>query len=417
MATKYQEKLEEMRAKTVAAHRIVEEKPNLDWTIEEVEKFQTDQKDLERIGKELEPLKAIHDAAEAQKQWLQGFRTAVDPIGFDMSGGALKEGNGDYELKTLGEIFTSTEEYKAHRSESNPHFGYDVGQHTARTQQKASEQKATITTTAGFAPFIPRQARVQEYAIRRTVVADLMPNTNITAPSVSYMEETTFTNAAAPVAEDGTKQPSTIVWTARNVPVEVIAHYVVITEQQLEDVPQMQSTIDNRLTVMLMLAEEGQLMNGNGTSPQLDGFYHKAGQTQSGSGLEPVDAIYKAFTKIRATAFAEPDGVVIHPSDWEAIRLMRADGATGVYLFGSPSEAGPETIWGKKAVVTTAATENTALVGDFGLYSELFRKMGIRIEVGRINDDLIKNRLTVRAEERVTLVVYRTTAFCTVTNI
>lgn len=419
---KYQTLLAELQEKTKLAHRIVEDKPDLNWTTEEVEKFQQDQKELEDIGKQLDPLKKIHDAAESQRRRMEEWNTPVDRVGFGMPGDG-KPGE-EKAPRTLGEMFIATPEYKAGQHQSNPRINVTIPGVTlidhkqARDRQQDAEFKTTITAGSSYAPFVTRRPRMIEFAIRRTTVGDLMPNTAITESSVKYMEETTFTNNAAAVAENAAKPESALAWTERTAPVEVIAHYIPVTEQILRYESRMRSMIDNRLVVMLELAEENALLNGNGTPPQIMGFYNKPSvQTQSGAGIEIVEAIYKAFTKVRSTGFAEPDAVVIHPNDWEAVRLMRADGATGVYLFGNPSEAGPETIWGKQTAITTAATENTALTGDFGLYSELFRNGGIRVEVDRINDDFIKNKLTVRAEEYITLAIYRATAFCLVTNI
>lgn len=420
MATKYQEALGRYEAKLAEVHRIIDEKPDYNWSEQEVEAWQAGQKELADLNAEVQRWREVDEqVASVKRARDEARRPAAGGVGFSAEGDDARSrarSEDEPEAKSWGEMFVQSDAYKRGRGQTNPAYGIDLETHTLTAQKGLA--KATITTAAGFAPYPARQARVVDYAVRRTMVGDLMPNINTNDSSIIYMEETTFTNNAAPVAEDGAKPESALAWTQRSVPVEVIATYVVISEQQLEDVDRMQATVDNRLTVMLQLAEESQLLNGTGSTPQLQGFYNKSGvQTQSGSGIDAVDAIYKGFTKVRHTGFAEPSAVVLHPNDWEPIRLMRTDGGAGVYIFGSPAEAGPETIWGKKLVVTTAATENTGLTGDFELFSELYRKRGIRVEVGRINDDFVKNRLVVRAEERVALVILRPSAFVKVTNI
>jgi HK97 family phage major capsid protein len=270
-------------------------------------------------------------------------------------------------------------------------------------------------TGTGWAPPTIRGPKVVDFATRPLGVADLFPRGATTQASLVYMEETTFTNNAAETAEGAAKPEAALALTERSEPVRKIAVTIPVTDEQLEDVPQVRSYLDNRLGFMVLQRLDLQLLVGNGTAPNISGIHDRSGIQTQAKGADPTpDAVYKAMTKIRVTAFAEPTASVWHPNDWQDIRLLRT--ADGIYIWGNPADAGPERIWGLVVVQSTAETENTVLVGDFQ-QTELVIRKGVTLGVGFVNDDFLKNKQTVKAEMRAALAVYRPAAFCTVTGV
>jgi HK97 family phage major capsid protein len=316
------------------------------------------------------------------------------------------------ERKSIGQHFVESTEYKANIGQARPKYGVELGDVSV-----TAEMKTVLTTAAGFAPFSPRTNIIIPSAQRRPMVGDLIPQDDTQAAAIIYMEETTFTNAAASVAEGATKPEATLAWTQRTQPVEVIAVMLPVTRQQMDDVQQIRALIDNRLTLMLQLTEEVELLTGSGVSPHLQGFLTKSGVQTQAKGADPTpDAIYKAMTLVRFTGFADPTAVVMHPNDWQDVRLLKD--TTGNYLWGSPADAGPERIWSVPVVVTPAETEGTALTGDFQLFSHISRRMGIQIDVSDSHSDwFAKNQLAIRAEERLSLEIYRAAAFALITGV
>lgn len=277
------------------------------------------------------------------------------------------------------------------------------------------ERKALLDTS-GIALDVRRIPNVVMTAFETPRVASLFLQGETDQSAIRYLEETTATNAAAETAEGAAKPESALGYTERTEPVQKIATWIPVTDEALQDWPQLRSIIDGRLRLFIQLREDSQLLVGNGTSPNISGILDRAGIQTQAKGADPTpDAIYKAMTKIRVGAFADPTGVVMHPNDWQDIRLLRT--VDGIYIWGSPADPGPERIWGLSVVQTTALTENTGLVGAFN-QAQIFRREGIRIDISTEHDDFFTtNKAAIRAEERLALAVYRPAAFCTVTGI
>lgn len=405
-------KLEEIRerlaAKRKELHEVFAKYPEMNMPADVVDDIKARNAELTDLGKEHDTLRLVADAKDANEKALADDervqRLTVD-IGkqTETRGGTAQT----VTVKSLGERFVESGEYKRFQPGRSASMAIELPD---------LDVKTTMTTAAGWAAPNNRGPIVVYSALRRPMVADLIPQDGTTNSIVKYMSETTFTNAVAAVAQGAAKPANALALTEISSTVEKIAGILPVTEEQLDDVPQVRAYIDNRLMLMLQLSEEVELLTGSGTTPHIRGLYNRTGiQTQAKSSDPTPDAIYKAMTLIRWTGFAEPSGMVIHPNDWQDIRLLRT--ADGLYIWGSPLDEGPERIWGMPVVVTSAATEGTALVGDFRGYTHISRRMGARVDVGWINDDFQKNLQTIRVEERLSLECYRDTALCTVTGV
>jgi HK97 family phage major capsid protein len=193
--------------------------------------------------------------------------------------------------------------------------------------------------------------------------------------------------------------------------------FIPVTDEQLEDVGQVQSVLNQRLPFFLRQRLDGQILNGTGTAPNLFGILNVSGiQTQAKSTDPGPDAVYKAIVKVRVTGRANPNAVILHPTDWQNIRLLRT--ADGLYIFGSPQDSDIPRIWGLPVAESDAGSAGTAVVGDFAGFSSLVEKRGIEVKVSDSHSDFfIKGTQAIRADMRVAIVWYRPAAFCTVTGL
>ena len=130
------------------------------------------------------------------------------------------------------------------------------------------------------------------------------------------------------------------------------------------------SWIEDRLRAAVQLEIEDQTLSGNGTPPNLRGILATAGIGAAGppaAGQTAADTIAAGLSMLEETDESGATAIVLNPADYWVMRGVReGTGATaGGYLYGSPADAGPSTLWGVPLVRSTGIPEGTALVGDF----------------------------------------------------
>ncbi len=352
--------------------------------LQQAEKAEADLKDIDRKGTPI-----VHPADGAQ-------------------------GPNVVEVKTVGEMMVANDIYKDE---------WQKGIKTGRSIEIPEfslgglSTKATFLTTAGWAPESLRTGRVVLSAQRPVQVTDLIPAGSTTSELIVYMEETTFTNAAVETAEEAAFAEATLILTEKSSPVRKIAVFIPVTDEQLADEAQAQSYINNRLPFMIQQRLDSQILVGDGVGVNLEGFLNVTGiQTQAKAADTALDAIYKAMDLVRVTGRAVPSALIIHPTDWQPIRLLQT--ADGIYIWGHPAEQGPDRVWGVPVAMADAITLGTALTGDFTNFSELVSRSGMELKVSDSHSDFfIKGKQAIRVSMRVALPVYRPAAFATITGL
>lgn len=250
---------------------------------------------------------------------------------------------------------------------------------------------------------------------RRFSVLDLIPTSTTDGNLVPYVQEGgTFT--AAETAESAAKPESGLTFTDASAPVQTVAAWQKVRKQSLADIAAMQGIIDDRLRYAVTRRLEDQIVAGNGTDPNLQGVLNTSGigSVTYTTGDVLNDKILAGLTQVML-ADAEPTGIVVHPSDWEAILTEKASGS-GEYLagdnFGGPFAPLSGSMWGVPLIPSRVISAGTALVGDWALGAQLFIREGVQVLLSDSDqDDFIKNRVTILAELRAALAVWRPAAF------
>jgi HK97 family phage major capsid protein len=310
---------------------------------------------------------------------------------------------------SLGEMFTRSAAYKGYKGGEGPVARLDV------SIRDILRQATLMQTTAGWPPESTRIGRIAEYPLQPPRVADFLPVFPTTQAAVKYMEENAPTEAAAETAEAGAYPEAALALTEQTSTVRKVAVFIPVTDEQLEDEPQVRSYVDARLRLFLANRLDGQILGGNGTAPNLRGTANVTGVISQTQGTDTLlDAIYKAMRKVRDTGFAEPGVVFLRPADWETIRLDKT--ADGVYLYGSPADAGPERVWGVPVVQTTRMPAGVkAVTGDYASHAALFERRGIDVQLTNAHSTFFtEGKVAIRADMRVALVHFRPSAFAKV---
>lgn len=311
------------------------------------------------------------------------------------------------QAKSLGQRFVDDERVKEFLGKESKRGRVDV-------QVKATITSAT-TDADGSAGALVQTTRLPGVIAppdRRLTVRDLITPGRMDGSTLEYVQETGFTNAAAPVAEATAKPQSDIKFDLVSTTAKVIAHYAKASRQIMDDVAQMQSYIDGRLRYGLAYREELQLLNGDGTGQNLNGIIPQATAYAAPITLtSPTSLDVLRLAQLQAALAEYPaTGHVMNPIDWTWIETLKD--TQGRYIIGNPQGTTAPTLWGLPVVTTQAISVDKFLTGAFKLGAQVFDRWQARVEIATENeDDFVKNLITMLAEERLALAVYRPEAF------
>ncbi len=352
--------------------------------------------ECEDLQKEVNKLKGVAKAYEFSQHKPEATESSFDGTG-------LKQ-------LSLGQMFMKSDAYTK-----------KVYKGTGAEARLDVDLKTVMSTGAGYAPQAVRTDVVVPSAQRPVQITDVIPALTTDQVAVVFMEETTFTNNAAEVAESvegtpGTYGEAALVFTQRTSNVQKIAVWLPVTDEQLEDITGLPQYLDSRLPFMIRQRLDGQIMSGSGTAPNLRGLVNISGILTQAKGADASpDAILKGIVKSRVTGRAVPNYLLVHSTDWQNIRLLKD--ANGNDIWGSPASFGPETIWGLPVVQTETGSAGTLVVIDTQ-YLALYTKRGLDVQVSNSHSTFfVEGKQAVRADVRVAFVCYRPATICTVTGL
>lgn len=363
------------------------------WEKQGEEKVTKDQEaELDARWKEIEQVKAEVDEENKYADRAKRLKAIDDflsqPIHRpDM--GNDGNGNGQPEVKTMGEVIANAPGFKEWREQMFPD-GKEISKSIQFGRSPVIDLKEiglgdlsfkdlvmTVPGTAGgglvrrdYGPW-PIDLPLRTPSIR-DVITILQTGSNL----IEYVRVNSLTRAAAIVPEatsatddNALKPKASMALEVVQTGVKTIAVIMQATRTILADAPQLQSMMTNFMRTDIDLELEEEIIAGPGGANHFTGLENTPNLTPQPFVADSEDTTgglltttRKARTAALITGRARSTGFLLNPYDWETIDLAR--GAQGQFYFGGPMQMGTKMLWGLPVIESEVIPRGTGYTGD-----------------------------------------------------
>ncbi|MEG0242930.1 MAG: phage major capsid protein [Pseudomonas sp.] len=365
------------------------------------------QKKYDNVADELQKGNTVTTAMKAQIETQKGEIERVIEQVQKLEEKGIKLRSQPGEAKSFIDLVKNDDAYKSLQAKSISLADIEV------TKSDMASMKEMKVTSAGIVA--PNYDPVIQPGIRQELrIRDLLTTVPVTGQQYTFFKENLHTRGAAPVAEGGLKPTSNVTFTTQTDRVKKIAVWMPVTDEALDDVPQLMAYLQELLRYDLKLEEERQILKGDGTGENLNGLMTQAtiyDAALTKAGDTAIDLVRRAIYQVRKQSMLSADGIVMTELDWMNIELQK-DGENR-YLFANLQGLVTPVLWGRPVVTSDSVDEGDAdtggefLVANFARSSVLFDRMSFLFKMGLINDQFIKNERALLVEERLGLGVRR----------
>ena len=293
------------------------------------------------------------------------------------------------------------------------------GRHSFRFELKAAgDMTIAGNVSGGNVPQAQRLEGINDIAEREAKSYALFPKLRTAANTIEWVYETGQDGTIDGTAEGAAKDQIDNDFVVTSVALVKRAAYFKVSTEMLDDVSFMEGWLRNKLIVRLFLDVDNQVLNGNGTAPNLKGVIDYATAFAAGTFANAVDSANDADSLVVAAnqiRLANHNGaltIMMHPSDVAALKLVKLSASDKRYVERLMMVGSQMSLDGIQIIENTNITAGDFLIGDFAK-GTIVEKSGIEIEIGLDGNDFTKNMRTILAEWRGQLFVQNndTTAF------
>lgn len=195
----------------------------------------------------------------------------------------------------------------------------------------------------------------------------------------------------------------------KKIPIVDLDSKMVVTLNQLNDVPSLETTLRQNLLTALAEMEDVNFFyaNGNGISTMQGVYFDPALITSTTlwsaqtAGTSLLDFIINQFYDIVQTDNYIPNTVLVSPDvHRDLVKLKASDGQ---YIFWSQATEGaaPSNVFAMRLMMTNTLVAQSCIVADFATAFYIADRESAEVEIGRENDQLSLRERTLLAVERV----------------
>jgi len=284
----------------------------------------------------------------------------------------------------------------------------------AQGKVKIEINASALTSSPGTAGSLiapDRQTDIVQLPRRPLRLRQLLAPGTTNSDLVQFPRMTGRSDSAEAVSEGAAKPQASLSWELAEARVSTIATWIPASRQILQDVPMLQSMIDNELRYMVALEEENQILFGDGSFANLDGIVPWATAFAApydvAGGETDLDVILQAKAQVETTSQLPCDGIVMNPLRWARILSMK-DGEGRYMSPGGAFSSGPGAVWGLPVIESLSIDDDHFLIGAFRPAAQIIDRQATTLYISDSHADFfIKNMIVLLMEERVALALKR----------
>jgi HK97 family phage major capsid protein len=361
----------------------------------------------------------VHSTVENQEKRIQELERRLDvestkanrPYRSGSAGSGLKStiqsGIQDYLSKadrSLSDLARSGTSFTVDASGSVEDHSVKIG--------PAARKDLTTGNTTGRVTQRDRRRGIIDDPERQNHIRDAMNIEPVQGSHVDYVQQTGYTNNAAPTSENTAKPESEMSFTEESEKLQTIPHLARVSNRMLDDIPNFAEYASNELRDGLLNVEDSQILYGDGVEPNLNGIAGAGAGTafdntdlsnafpgnDASDTATRIDVLRYAVLQARKAQF-DVSAIWLNPVD--AVSLNDEKDADGNYIDV------PEL---PQIVQSTAVDVGDFFVGAFATSRVIALGTRAGIQIGiyeQDRDNVSTNKTTIRAEERVQVVPYR----------